>query len=159
MKDPSLARHTTHAPGHSAIVSGLYTGALLVLLMFCALVAANRLPGLEHYALERNAVSYTLFVLAMLIPVERFFSRPGEMYLSAMIAWLIFVVGFDIAGMVFHNLFDSARHTPFLALLEGAVVYGVVAVGSWVGGMLVHARRHPIAPRPRQAHHPAHHHR
>ena len=159
MKDPSLARHTTHAPGRSAIVSGLYTGALLVLLMFCALVAANRLPGLEHYALERNAVSYTLFVLAMLIPVVRFFSRPGEMFLSAMIAWLIFVVGFDIAGMVFHNLFDSARHTPFLALLEGAVVYGVLAVGSWVGGMLVHARRHPIAPRPRQAHHPAHHHR
>jgi hypothetical protein len=159
MKDPSSARHPTRAPGRSAIVLGLYTGALLVVLMFCALVAANRVHGLERYALERNAVCYTLFVLSMLIPIACFFSRPGEMFLSAMIAWLIFVVGLDIAGMVFHNLFDSVRHTPFLALLEGAVVYGVVAVGSWVGGMLVHARRHPIAPRPRQAHHPAHHHR
>jgi predicted MFS family arabinose efflux permease len=148
-----------HPAGRSAIVLGLYTGALLVLLMFCALVAANRLPGLEHYALERNAVSYTLFVIAMLLPVVRFFSRPGEMFLSAMIAWLIFVVGFDVAGMVFHNLFDSARHTPFLALLEGAVVYGVVAVGSWVGGMLIQARRHPIAPRHHHhTHHPVHRH-
>jgi len=139
------------------MILGLYTGALLVIIMFCALVAANRVPGLEHHALERNAISYTLFVLSMLIPIVRYFSRPGEMFLSAMIAWLIFVVGFDIAGMVFHNLFDSVRHTPFLALLEGAIVYGVVAVGSWVGGMLFQARRHPIAPRPRKAHHPAHH--
>ena len=61
MKDSSPTRHPTHAPGRSAIVLGLYTGALLVLLMFCALVAANRLPGLEHYALERNAVCKMMF--------------------------------------------------------------------------------------------------
>lgn len=158
MTDPSPARHPARSARHSAVVSGLYTGALLIVVMFGALVSANRLPGLERHALERNAVCYSLFVLFMLIPVVRFLSRPFEMYLSAMIAWLLFVVAFDIAGMLFHDLFDSVRHTPFLALLEGAVVYGVVAVGSWVGGMLVHARRHPIASRHRPAEHTAHRH-
>jgi hypothetical protein len=156
--DPSQTRHPVRASGRSAIVVGLYTGALLVIIMFCALVATNRVHGLERYALERNAVSYTLFVLSMLIPIVRFFSRPGEMFLSAMIAWLIFVVGFDVAGMVFHNLFESIRHTPFLALLEGAIVYGVIAVGSWVGGMLFQARRHPIARRHRPPAHVFHRH-
>jgi hypothetical protein len=148
-----------HPARRSAILSGLYSGSLLIIVMYCALLAANRFPGLERHALERNAISFTLFVLTMVIPVVRFLTRPIEMYLSAMIAWLLFVVAFDFAGMVFHNLFDSVRHTPFLALLEGAVVYGVVAVGSWVGGMLIQVRRHPIAPRHHDhTRHPAHRH-
>jgi hypothetical protein len=158
MTDPSSARHPVRTARHSAVVLGLYTGALLIIVMFCALVAANRIPGLERYALERNAASYSLFVIFMLIPIVRFYSRPFEMYLSAMIAWFMFVVAYDFAGMFFHSLFDSVRHTPFLALLEGAIVYGVIAVGSWVGGMLVHARRYPITSRHRPAEHVAHRH-
>lgn len=158
MTEPSPARHPVRAARRSAVVLGFYTGALLIIVMFCALVAANRMPGLERYALERNAASYSLFVIFALIPVVRFLNRPGEMYLSAMVAWLVFVAAFNIAGMVFHNLFDSVRHTPFLALLEGAIVYGVIAVGSWVGAMLFHARRHPLTRRHRPAEHIAHHH-
>lgn len=156
--DPAPPRHSDRSPARSAVISGLYTGALLILVMYCALVAANRLPNLERHALERNAISYTLFVLFMLIPVVRCLHRPGEMFLSAMIAWVMFVVAFDIAGMFFKNLFDSVRHTPFLALLEGAVVYGVIAVGSWVGAMLFQARRHPIARRQRPPEHVIHRH-
>jgi hypothetical protein len=158
MKDPAPPRHSQRSSGRSAIILGLYTGALMVIIMFCSLVAANRLPGLERHALERNAISYSLFVLFMLIPVVRFLNRPGEMFLSAMIAWLMFVVAFDIAGVLFQNLFDSVRHTPFLALLEGAIVYGVIAVGSWVGGMLFQARRHPIARRHTPPEHAVHRH-
>ena len=131
---------------HPALRVGLYTGALLIVVMLGALVAANRIPGLERYALERNAVSYTLFVLLMLIPIVRFWNRPLRMFGSGMIAWTLFVAGYDIAGMVFQNLYDAVRHTPFMALTEGAVVYGVCSVISWVGGMIHHARRHPIVP-------------
>jgi hypothetical protein len=53
-----------------------------------ALVAANRIPGLEQYALERNAISYSMFVLFMLIPVFRFLKRPLQLFVSAMIAWV-----------------------------------------------------------------------
>ncbi|HTS13238.1 MAG TPA: hypothetical protein VMH00_14070 [Candidatus Limnocylindrales bacterium] len=133
---------------HPALVTGLYTGTLLVIVMMGALVAANRIPGLESYALERNAASYSLFVLFMLIPVFRFLNNPLSLFASAMIAWLMFVVAYDIAGFVFKDLFDVLR-TPFQALIEGAVIYGVIAVGSWVGGMVLFARRHPIAPRRR----------
>ncbi|HTR48718.1 MAG TPA: hypothetical protein VMM16_15150 [Verrucomicrobiae bacterium] len=134
------------APSHPALRVGIYTGALLVIVMLGALVAANRIPALEHYALERNAVSCTLFVLLMLIPILRFWRQPLRMFTSAMIGWTIFVVAYDIAGMVFRSLFESVRHTPFLALTEGAVVYGVCSVVAWVGGMVIQARRNPIAP-------------
>ena len=138
--------------GHRALVTGLYTGSLLVIVMLGALVAANRIPGLERYALERNAASYSLFVLFMLIPVFRFLNRPLRLFASAMIGWTIFVVSYNIAGMVFRNLFVVLR-TPFQALIEGAIIYGVVAVGSWVGGMMLQARREPIAPGRRRPQH------
>jgi hypothetical protein len=135
---------------HPALVTGLYTGSLLVIVMFGALVAANRIPGLEKYALERNAASYSFFVLFMMIPVFRFLNRPLRLFASAMIAWSIFVLAYDIAGLVFRYLFQALR-TPFQAYLEGAVIYGVIAVGSWVGGMILLARKQPIAPRRRRA--------
>ena len=146
MTEPSIHDENPGAGpvGHPALRVGLYTGALLVVVMLGALVAANRIPALERYALERNAISYSLFVLFTLIPVLRFWNQPIRIFASGMIAWTIFVAAYDVAGMVFQNLFDSIRHTPFMALSEGAVVYGICAVVFWVGGMLIQARHHPI---------------
>jgi hypothetical protein len=132
--------------------TGLWTGALLIIVMLGGLEAANRVPLLERYALERNAASYSLFVLFMLIPIFRFFTRPLSMFVSAMIAWVMFVVAYNIAGIVFHNLFTAVRHTPLMVLVEGAAVYGVFAVGLWVGTMILQARHHPIAPSHRRVH-------
>lgn len=142
--------HAIDRRGHPAIWTGLYTGALLIIVMTGALFAANRIPGLEHYALERNAAAYSLFVIFMLIPVCRFLNRPIQMFSAAMIGWTMFSAAYDISGMYFQSLFAVLR-TPFEALIEGAIVYGVVAVGSWVGGMVLHASRHPISPRRRRA--------
>lgn len=143
-------------PLHPALWTGLYTGALLTIVMMGALVAANRAPGLERYALERNAASYGLFVILMLIPVCRFLTRPLLMFSSAIVGWVVFVVSYDIAGFFFSNLFDVLR-TPFEALLEGVIVYGVFAVSSWVFEMVVHARHHAVISR-RRAHREVHHH-
>jgi hypothetical protein len=134
----------------SALRTGLYTGALLIIVMTGSLVAANRLPWLDNRALERNAASYGLFVIFMLIPICRFVNRPVKMFASAMIAWSMFVIAYDLAGFFFHNLFQALR-TPFDAFIEGAIIYGVCAVGSWVGGMALQARRQPIAPRRRRS--------
>jgi hypothetical protein len=148
----------THKPlPRPALWTGLYTGTLLVMVMFGALVAANRLSWLDNRALERNAASYGLFVIFMLIPVVRFLNRPIQMFTAAMIGWVMFVIAYDIAGMFFRNLFQILR-TPFQAFIEGAVVYGVFAVGSWVGGMVIHAQHHAITPR-RRHNDPAAHHR
>lgn len=145
----AASREPDQAP-HPALVTGLYMGSLLIIVMMGALVAANRIPGLERYALERNAASYSLFVLFMMIPAFRFLNRPLQMFSSAMIGWAMFVVAYDIAGFFFRDLFQVLR-TPFQALIEGAVIYGVMAVGSWVGAMVLLARRQPIESR-RRAH-------
>lgn len=157
MRDPSHKGPAVSPPRHSAtLITGLYTGVLLSMVMIGALVAANRLPWLDNRALERNAACYSLFVIFMMIPIFRHLNRPLQMFTSAMIGWVIFVVAYNVAGLFFRNLFQVLR-TPFALLVEGAVVYGVIAVGSWVGGMIVHARSHPIAPRRRRADHVAHH--
>jgi len=132
------------------ITTGLYTGCLLIIVMVGALVAANRIPGLERYALERNAASGGLFVIFMLIPVVRFLRHPMQMFISGIIGWVVFVVAYDLAGFYFRNLFDVLR-SPAEALVEGAVIYAVCAAGSWVGDMMLHARRHPVVPRRRRS--------
>jgi hypothetical protein len=141
-----------------ALRTGLYTGALLVIVMTGSLIAANRLSWLDNRALERNAASYGLFVIIMLIPICRFLNRPVKMFASAMIAWSIFVISYNIAGLFFHNLFDAVR-TPFILFIEGTIAYGVCAVGSWVGGMALQARQQPIAPRRRRSDFFSTHHR
>jgi hypothetical protein len=155
MTDPATTAHPIPADAHGsvkvmspAVRVGLYTGALLTIVMVGSLIAANRLSWLDNRALERNGASYGLFLAIMLIPIFRFLNRPLKMFFSAMLAWGIFVIAYDIAGMFFHSLFQALR-SPFEALIEGAVVYGVCAVGSWVGGMLLLARQHRVTPRRR----------
>jgi len=157
MTDPATSTHQIPAHTHvsvkvvsPALRVGLYTGALLTIVMVGSLIAANRLSWLDNRALERNGASYGLFLAIMLIPVFRFLNRPLKMFSSALLAWGIFVIAYDIAGIFFHNLFQALR-SPFEAFLEGAVVYGVCAVGSWVGAMVLLTRHHRIAPRRRRS--------
>jgi hypothetical protein len=162
MIDTPHSAHTSAAPAaaapahglgkvsNPALRTGLYTGGLLVLVMIISLIAANRLPWLESRALERNAACYGLFVMFMLIPVARFWKRPTRMFASGVLAWTMFVIAYDIAGMFFRNLFQILR-TPFEALLEGVLLYGVCAVVGWVGGMALLARINPITPRRRRS--------
>lgn len=143
---------------HEALSAGLYIGALLIVVMLGSLVVADRISGAERYAFERNGISYGLFLAIMVYPILRFLHRPLEMFVSAMIGWVMFTAGYDLAGVYFRNLFQ-VLHTPFLVLVEGTVVYGVCAVGLWVAAMAFHARRHAMAPdRRRPAHDTVPHH-
>jgi hypothetical protein len=154
---------STHAAaairGRATFFTGIFTGFLLVVVMLAALVAANRIPALEQYALERNAISYTLFVLLMMAPVCRFRKNSLQMFLSGMLGWVLFVAAYQLAGMEFHDLFQVLR-SPFELLIEGTIVYGVLAAASWVVRMISHARREPIQPRRRRRmdHVTSHHH-
>jgi len=157
--NPEPSSGSSSSASGPVIRTGVYCGAFLILTMLGALVAANRNPSLEKYAFERNAACYTLFVLLMLVPVLRFLTRPLEMFASAMIGWVMFAAAYDLSGFYFHDLFQVLR-TPLQALVEGAVVYGFFAVASWVCGMLLHARKHPVAPgRNAAAREAARHHR
>ena len=66
--NPAAAVADVHAAikvASPALRTGLYTGALLIIVMIGSLVAANRLSWLDNRALERNAASYGLFVIFM----------------------------------------------------------------------------------------------
>jgi len=134
-------------PLGQAIRSGVRIGLVLSAIMIVAIVVANRIPALENYALERNALFTTVFVLAALTPILRFRRHPRQMFVAAMVGWVLFVGAYDLAGQFFRDLFEALRHTPFLTLVEGAVVYGICAAGSWVIDMIHEARRHPIVSR------------
>lgn len=135
----------------SALIAGCYTGAMLTVTMLGALVVANRIPALEPYAFERNAAAYALFVMLMLVPVLRFLNRPAKMFVASMTGWVLLTVAYDFSGFYFQNLFNAIQRTPFEVLIEGAIVYGVLAVAAWVCAMILHTRRHPLVPmrRPR----------
>jgi hypothetical protein len=137
-------------PWYGTLKMGLCIGTSLIFVLFGALVAANRFPSLERWALERNAISYSVFVLLMLVPVLWYLKDPLRMFLASMIGWVCFVAAYNVAGLVFRSLFDVLR-SPFQVLVEGTVVYGVFAVISWVTEMALHARRHPILPSRRTA--------
>jgi hypothetical protein len=151
--DPLKVGRKVLAPtNRTALQTGIFMGALLIVVMVSALFVANRVPGSERYALERNAIFCALFFICMLIPIARYFNRPMPMFMSAMVGWITFVIAYDVAGMFYQNLFQALRR-PFQALIEGTVVYGVAAVGAWVIGMSLEARQHPIAPRRRRTDH------
>lgn len=139
------------APPRPVLKFGLYVGLAMVAEMAIALVVINRVAALELYALERNALFMAWFLILMLVPVCRFFRSPVRMFASAMLAWAIFVVGYDLAGIYFQHLFNALHHWPLEVLVEGAVLYGICAVGSWVTEMIVHAYRYSITPGRRAA--------
>ena len=143
-----IAARTAAPPSvlRSALITGCYAGAMLAVAMLGALVAANRIPSLDAYAFERNAASSALFVILMLLPVLRYLNRPVRMFIASMTSWSLVTIAYYFAGFYFRDLFGALQKTPFEVLIEGAILYGVLAVAAWVCAMILHARRHPLAP-------------
>jgi hypothetical protein len=134
------------SPYRAVARTGLYTGLLLTLVMFVALVAANRVPALERFAIIRNAISGGMFFVVALIPIVRFLGKPLQLFSAAMIAWLAFAGAFNLAGLIFRNLYLATRIPPFQAFVLGASVYGLCAVISWVVGIILRVKRRPTVP-------------
>ena len=124
---------------------GVLTGGLLVLIMLASLFVADRLPALESLATLRNDVCRATFGLVMLIPIFVFLAHARRMFASALLAWSIFALGYDFAGMYFSNLFTSLGPTPFEVLILGLVFYGLVAAVSWVAWMVLGVSHDPAA--------------
>jgi hypothetical protein len=129
---------------HPVAITGITAGGLLVIVMLASLLITNRIPALERYAFERNAVSYLLFALVMLIPVCRFLNQPARLFGAALISWTLFSAGYDLTCQLFTNLAQGLHRTPFQVLFEGILLYGISAVAAWVVTMALHARRHPV---------------
>ena len=123
--------------------TGLLSGGLLVAVMVVSLIVANNIPQLEHVAWLRNDACRLVFGLTMLIPIFRFLFQPRRLFSSALIGWVIFAVGYRVAGLWYVNLFASLGRQPLEAFLLGLVIYGVVAVMSWIVLLILAANRQP----------------
>jgi hypothetical protein len=126
------------------LVMGLLDGTALSAVMLVSLLFANRVPQLEPWTFERNAVCEGVFMLTMLLPLLVFRRDPKRLFACGMIAWAVFTLSYWMAGMYFVQLFDALQRTPFSSLMDGAVAYGVIAVLAWVSSMAWHARHHPL---------------
>jgi hypothetical protein len=124
---------------------GVMTGLYLTAVMVIAVCMANRLPLFEHLAEIRNWTARGAFLFFMLIPMACFLRAPVKMFASGMAAWAVLSVNYALMGLFFTNLHARLEKTPFQVLILGAVAYGVAAVASWVAGMVLSLRQHPIA--------------
>jgi hypothetical protein len=148
--EPGAAKRTVlHSP---TLRTGFGTGIFLAGLLVAALLAANRVPALEPFALARNAVACTLVIVVALIPIMRFYNNPVCLFASSALAWAIFSLAYAIAAMHFANLESRLGKSPFEVLILGVVMYGVASVLTWVTSMLFSALRHPIPVRRRVRH-------
>lgn len=142
---PAPNRERGIGPGAQALYVGLWTGGLLVLVMIGSLLIATRVPQLEPYAYLRNLTCYAAAILAMLLPLFLFYHAPSRLFISGLLGWAILSFCYLIAGMYFRNLESRIDKTTFEFLVLGIIVYGTVAVASWVVNCIVlhacHARQ------------------
>ena len=148
--DSGAAKRTVwHSP---TLRTGFGTGIFLAGLLVAALLAANRFPALEPFALVRNAVACTAVIIVALIPIMRFYNDPACLFASSALAWAIFSLAYTIAGMHFVNLENRLGKSPFEVLILGVVIYGIASVVTWVTSMVFSALRTPIPVRRRVRH-------
>jgi hypothetical protein len=127
-----------HVFRNAAVRTGVYGGVFLTLIFIIWLVLANRVPLLEHFALERNIAAAVALCLFAAVPILRFARWPGYLLASSLTAWLIFTLSYRILCLIFTRLSD--RLSPFHVFMLGAVVYLIVTTICWIGTTIWKAR-------------------
>jgi len=132
--------------------TGVLTGVYLAAVMGVGLLAANRLPALEPFADLRNWICRGVFLIFALVPVGTFFRAPWKLFLSGATGWLVFTMGYALAGVFFDNLHTRMNITTFHMFMLGAGSYAVVAAALWVAESaklaFTHALHHSHSPAP-----------
>ena len=120
-----------HVLKNAAIRTGVYAGVGLSLVLVAWIFVANRLPGLEGFALERNLAGAVALGFFAAVPVLRFLRLPGPLLASSLIAWCILALTYRLLSIYFLGL--SARYSTVQVFTLGAVVYMILATLSWIG--------------------------
>ena len=123
---------------NAAIRTGVYTGVSLGLVFTTWLVIANQVPFLERFARERNLAAAAALGFLAAVPVLRFLRLPGNLLASSMIALIIFSFWYRILCLIYHALSD--KFSTFRVFVEGAVVYMICTVLSWIVDIIRRAR-------------------
>ncbi|HET8922697.1 MAG TPA: hypothetical protein VFN26_06825 [Candidatus Acidoferrum sp.] len=137
-----------HVFRNAAVRTGVYAGVFLSLIFTVWLVLANRVPTLEHFALERNIAAAAALCLFAAVPILRFVRWPGHLLASGLVAWLIFTASYGMLCLIFSGLSDKL--STFHVFMLGAVVYMIITTICWLGSVIWRAREshasHPHHP-------------
>jgi len=140
----------SHLPGYESLHflrtewlrTGVYTGICCSFVLIAWLVVANRMPGLEKFALERNIAAAAAVTLLMIIPALRFARIPSRMLFAGVTGWGFFSVVYGLMEIFFHRL--ATRLGAFHVFMLGAVVYAIVAALTWIASLLLTTRQQPF---------------
>lgn len=135
-----------HLPGYSrlhffknaAVRTGVYAGVGLSLVLISWVFVANRFPGLEIFAKERNLAAAVALALFAAIPVLRFLRLPGPLLASGLVAWAVLSFAYRMLCVFFWGLAD--RFSAVHVFMLGAVVYMLIATVSWICTCIWRAR-------------------
>jgi hypothetical protein len=127
----------------SGVRTGVGAGFGLAISFAVWLYVANRAPGLERFAFERNIVAAAVLGIFFLVPVIRFMWQPGRLLVSSLVAWSIFSIAYFGLGMYFHALRE--RYSPVQIFTLGAIVYMILATLSWIGTCIWRVRESYMA--------------
>jgi len=139
---------SVHVLENVSVRLGIYVGASLSAVFCTWVILANRVSGLEQFALLRNLSAVAALCLLAVIPVVRFWRSPGHLLASSLVAWLILSGSYRLLSLYFTGL--EARYSAVQVFMVGAVVYMLVVTLSWIGTIIRRARTsdvsHPHVP-------------
>ncbi len=142
------ADESLHPWENASVRMGVYVGVILSIVFSGWVIVANRVSSFDRFALGRNLAAVVLLGLIALIPVLRFWRRPGNLLASSLIAWLLFSFSYRVLSMDFRGLED--RFSAIQIFVLGAVPYMLLVTLSWIWTIIRRARASDVS-------HPNHH--
>jgi hypothetical protein len=130
--------------------TGIFTGVALSFTFAAWVLVANRVAQLESFVLERNCAAVGALLLLMAIPLCRFVKSPRALFISGTVAWAILTLTYIVLCMFFPHLDNRISALQFFIL--GTTSYGLLAVISWVVGLIHLARTQPAHATRRRSH-------
>lgn len=108
------------------------------------LLVANRMPHLDPFASQRNLALGATFGVLGLVPACKFLKSPSRSFLSGTTAWAILSLTYSVTELGFPNL--GTRLGAFHLFVLGCVLFGLVAVLTWIMNLLIRLRRARLRP-------------
>ena len=139
---------SSHAFRNASVRTGVYVGVVLSIVFSGWVIAANRVPVLDRFALVRNLAAVAVLGLVAVIPVLRFWRLPGHLLASSLVAWALFSLAYRVLCMRFAGL--AERFSAVQIFVLGAVLYMLVVTLSWIWTIIQRARASHVS-------HPNHH--
>jgi hypothetical protein len=129
----------------STVRAGVLVGIYVSFIFVAWLLIANWIPQLAPFAAIRNYFAGTVLLLTLGIPIVKYASQPGRLFLSGATAWTILTLTY--MTMELHFTLLSSRMGAFNLFVLGIISYGLISVFEWVFLMCAHVRHRHVRDR------------